>query len=41
MATGVAAADVTEIPFRCPQCGGKSEFDGLCVGCRERWLPGR
>ena len=26
---------------KCPQCGGKSEIEGLCGGCRERWLPGR
>ena len=37
----VPAADVSEVSFKCPQCGGKSEVDGLCEGCRERWLPGR
>lgn len=37
----VAAADFTEVHFKCPQCGGKSEVEGLCEGCRERWLPGR
>ena len=37
----VAAADVTEVSFKCPQCGGESEVGGLCEGCRERWLPPR
>ena len=37
----VAAADVVEVSFKCPQCGGKSEVEGLCECCRERWLPGR
>ena len=37
----VAAADVTEVHFKCPQCGGRSEIEGLCEGCRRRWLPGR
>ena len=32
----VAAADVTEVHFKCPQCGGKSEVEGAAGvgGCR-------
>ena len=37
----VAAADVVEVSFKCPECGGRSEIEGLCEGCWERWLPGR
>ena len=37
----VAAADVVEVSFKCPQCEGKSEVEGLCEGCRARWRPGR
>jgi hypothetical protein len=28
----VAAAEVSEVEFKCPQCGGKSEVEGCAKG---------
>jgi len=35
------AADVVAVRFRCPECGGEQESEGLCEKCRARWLPKR
>jgi hypothetical protein len=37
----VSALDVTEVRFRCPQCGANGEIEGLCDTCRKQWLPKR
>ena len=36
-----SALDVTEIHYKCPQCGGTAEAEGLCDACRRQWLPRR
>jgi hypothetical protein len=40
LVVSVSAAEVTGVQFKCPECGGKSEIDGLCDACREQWVPG-
>jgi hypothetical protein len=37
----VNAADLVKVRFQCPQCGCRTEIEGLCDRCRESWLPRR